>query len=139
VRNVQLEDDPSLLASVRVAESDLYSARHGHLRILVEDPEHLHLRARPDLDAHVLRCDLRQPVELPAEDAWRGVRGLCVVRVAAARVGHPSQQLLVEVGADPDRRRADPFARGRSRELRRGGRDGSAGNLPVCRLFSEAL
>jgi hypothetical protein len=112
-RDVEAEDDASAVAGVGVAESDLHAARNLRLRIVVQDPEDLHLVGGSDLDAHVLGREAGEPLELLGEDGRRRVRRLGVVGVAAACVGHLREQVLVEVGAEADRGGADPrLARG---------------------------
>lgn len=73
--------------------------------------------ARPDLDAEVLSHERSQPVELFREDRRRSVGRLRVVRVAAARVRHRGQELLVEPVAEADRRGTDALGARAPRQL----------------------
>ena len=77
------------------------------MRELVQEPEERDVLRHPDLDRHVLRDERHQPLELAREDRGSRVRRGRVVRVPAAGVGHRGEQVLVEVLAEPDRRRAD--------------------------------
>ena len=113
-----------VLARVRVADRDLDPAGHGAVRVLVQDADELDRRLRADLGADVLRDQPGQIVELLGEDRRRRVGGLGVVAVAAARVGHRRQQILVEAVAEADRGRADPVAAGAGGEPDERGRVG---------------
>ena len=54
------EDHAPAIAGVRIAELELHTARHLDRRVVVQNPQHLNLLARPDLDADVLRRQLRE-------------------------------------------------------------------------------
>jgi hypothetical protein len=111
-RDVQLEHQAAVLLRSCVAELDLDPAGDHDRGELVQDGEDLHLLARADLDRDVLRDQAHEVLELLGEDPRRGLGRRRVVRVAAAGVGHPQQQLLVEVVAEPDRGRADVLGGG---------------------------
>ena len=72
-RHVQREHDAPGLATVRVAQLRLDAAGHLDARELVQDAEHLHVLRAAHLDAHVLRHQRDQVLELLREDARRVV------------------------------------------------------------------